>query len=195
VHPLRRSPDRLARFDDRLRALYAQGVKRGQLQRLAAEWGVGRSFVLRRAQELGVASPRRGVAPWTDRELEILAASVARGANAEAIARSLRRHGHDRTTTAVALQLKRRAVSQGSPDRWTATGLAALMGVETRVVLRWIEREQLPARRRGSRRTSAQGGDAWTIERAALRRWIRDHAILVDLRRVDRFWFIDLAFR
>ena len=69
-----------------------------------------------------------------------------------------------------------------------------MFGVDGKTVTRWIACEDLPARRRGTARTAAQGGDEWEIERRKLRAWIRDHAQLVDLRKVDRYWFIDLAF-
>lgn len=34
----------------------------------------------------------------------------------------------------------------------------------------------------------------WTIARAPFRRWVAENAHLVDIRRVDKCWFFDLAF-
>lgn len=80
------------------------------------------------------------------------------------------------------------------PDHFTAGQLAVLLGVDGKTVTRWIKVENLPGKKRGTARTEAQGGDMWWIARKNLKTWIGSHAQLIDLRKVDRFWFIDFAF-
>ncbi|KKK66329.1 hypothetical protein LCGC14_2965200 [marine sediment metagenome] len=46
--------------------------------------------------------------------------------------------------------------------------------------------------RRGTERTPVQGGDMWWIRYAEVRRFVVDNAVAVDIRKVDKFWFIDL---
>lgn len=56
-------------------------------------------------------------------------------------------------------------------------------------IVDWIERRDLPALRE-------QAGQQvrYTVERRALRGWIKLHPRYIDLRRVDQVWFLDLVF-
>lgn len=179
-------------FDQQVQALYARGLKRGDVARFADINGVPRWFVLKRAQALGLAFQRVAPTPWSRRELELLQEHAAK--TPVVIARLLRAQGYKRSPTAVTVQIKRRHIDRDDPDTWSASSLAPLLGVDSKTITKWIATLGLPAERRGTQRTAAQGGDEWVIRRASLRLWIRDHAVLIDLRKVDRFWFIDLAF-
>ena len=112
--------------------------------------------------------------------------------------RILRKAGYVRSATAVHVKRKRLKLGVAEERRaaglYSAHELAELLGVDPKTVTRWIAQEGLPARRRGTARTARQGADEWEIPITKLGPWIRDHAQLLDLRKVDRFWFIDLAF-
>lgn len=179
-------------FDRELRELYARPPQRGAASKFAEEHRVPRWFVLRRAQILGLAMQRTGYAPWSSKELVLLAENASK--SPEVISRMLREIGFSRSATAVVIQLKRRGVDRSDPDEWSAAGLAVLLGVDPKTVSGWIANAGLPAVRRGTRRSERQGGDAWVISRRALRNWIGSHPQLIDLRKVDKFWFLDLAF-
>lgn len=179
-------------MDEEIRRVYQERPQRGAILALAARLMRPRHWVLNRARVLGLAVARVKEPEWT-REEEDLLRRLAHH-RPEVIAQKFRRSGYRRTATAIAVKRKRLALDIRDPDRWTATQLAHLMGVDAKTVCRWIAREGLPAARRGTARTPAQGGDMWQIERTGLRRWIASHAQLVDLRKVDRFWFLDLAF-
>lgn len=148
-------------------------------------------WIRKRAAILGLAVPRLKPVEWSQAELDLL---EKHGHKALAnIRRILKTNGFVRTETAIGLQLKRRGIERSSMDEYSAHALAKLMGVDSKTVTRWIAVDGLPAKRRGTHRTAEQGGDAWVITRSSLRRWIASHQQLVDLRKVDRFWFLDLA--
>ncbi len=46
--------------------------------------------------------------------------------------------------------------------------------------------------RRGSKRLVQQGGDAWAIEPAELRRFVLDNLDRLDIRKVEKFAFVAL---
>lgn len=100
--------------------------------------------------------------------------------------------GFRRSETAIVVHRRRIGLSSKDPDHHTANDLAKCLGVDPSTVANWITRGWLPATKRGTERTPQQGGDQWWIHRSAVRRFIVDHAAVVDLRKVDRFWFIDL---
>jgi len=180
-------------IDDLIRRFYLLPETHiGRARRFAESIQRPAWWVKKRAAALGLAVPREKPPEWTEAELALLEANAFRGN--QALVKLLKRHGYKRTEAAVGLQLKRRHIERADPNVWTGCALARLMGVDGRTVGRWIDVEGLPAKRRGTARTKSQGGDMWLISRAPLRRWIATHQQLVDLRKVDRYWFMDLAF-
>jgi DNA-binding transcriptional regulator YdaS (Cro superfamily) len=173
--------------------LAATGDKKG-IARLAERVGRPRWWVSRRALELGLRQPTKKEPPWTDAELELLESLSHH--TLEVIRRKMAVKGFRRSTTAIAVKVKREGISLRESREisgiYSATGLARLLGVDAKTVTRWIQVEQLPAARAGTARTAVQGGDEWRIKAKDLRRWIGEHARLVDVRKVSRDWFIDL---
>ena len=175
-----------------LRRVYQTEPDRGAINTLAQRLGKPRHIVCAQAAKQGLRAPRFASSPWSSAEEAILRNHAHR--HPRTIARHLRHAGFKRSETAIAVHRKRRCLDTTDPDHYTAHALAQLMGVDGKTVTRWIEREGLPAKRRGTARSEAQGGDHWWINRRALRTWIASHAVLVDLRKVERFWFLDLVF-
>jgi hypothetical protein len=179
-----------------IRRVYAQAPTPGAIDNLAARIHRPRWWVGRQAAKMGIVQPRFRAPDWTEAEDELLERLAH--LDAEQAMRRMRKAGFARTTTAVAVRRKRLGikVSAARTDAglYTANGLAKLLGIDIHQVLRWIEREGLPARRRGTARTEVQGGDQWEIREPALRQWMKTHAQLIDLRKADvsRFWFINL---
>jgi excisionase family DNA binding protein len=112
------------------------------------------------------------------------------------IRRKMAVKGFRRSTTAIAVKVKREGInlrmSRDLAGIYSATSAAKLLGVDAKTIQRWIQAEGLPASRAGTARTAVQGGDEWRIKAKDLRRWIGEHARLVDVRKVSRDWFIDL---
>lgn len=179
-------------IDAEIRRIYLEPPRAGAISELAGRIGRPRWWIAKRAIALGLSAPRFKELPWSAAEIELLR-RLAHHIPA-VIARKFRAAGFKRTATAIVVKRKRLDLDLRDPNHYTATQLAGLMGVDAKTVTRWIKCEGLRASRRGTRRVAAQGGDMYWIARRDLRGWIARHAQLIDLRKVDRFWFLDLAF-
>lgn len=179
-------------IDADIRRVYLSTPTRGIVNELARRVMRPKWWVSRRARSMGLVVPRFKELPWSAAELKIVEDNAHKVT--AVIKRILRQRGFKRTETAIAIRVKREGFDRHDPNHYTANQLALLLGIDGKTVTRWIELEGLPATRRGTKRTESQGGDQWWIERSALRAWIGKHAQLIDLRKVERYWFIDLAF-
>jgi hypothetical protein len=152
---------------------------------IARRWGVPVWRVRRWAQELGVARTKEP--PWTREQIWLLEEHVYTW-SWRRLAKAL-----GRTVVAVKLKAKRLGLGKMSyREGWTQRHVARLLGVDDHKVARWVAQGWLDRRRRGTDRTPQQGGDAWLFAPDALRRFIVAHPAEIDLRRVDRDWFIGL---
>lgn len=178
-------------IDAEIQRVYRCEISRGAVNALCARLMMPRHAVSRRAAMLGLLVPRFNEPPWSEKEIEIL--HLHSGKTPAVIQRLLKRAGFARTETAIIVKRKRLHLSTDEPGTYSAYGLAKLMGVDGKTVTRWIEREGLRSDRRGTARKPVQGGDEHTIRDKDLLAWIRSHPQLVDLRKVDRFWFLELV--
>ncbi len=178
-------------LDAQIRSGYAAATGRRAIVEMAERLDRPAWWISRRALDLGIVAPRFRDLPWSAEEIAKLQSLAT--LTPQVIARNMRAAGYNRSATACKVKMTRLQLDREDPDQWSANALAKLMGVDSHTVKRWIEREGLPASRAGTARVAAQGGDERRIKRAALRSWIRTHAQLVDLRKVDRFWFIELV--
>ncbi len=177
-------------IDEMIRRTYHAAPSNNAVNELAARAGRPRWWVSKRAVRLGLVGPRFKQPEWNAAELEILGEHAHK--DPAVICRRLKAAGYARSETAIVVKRKRLALDIRDPNRCTATQLAALMGVDTKTVTGWIVKGWLEAKRRGTARVASQGGDMWWIKRRAVRAFIADNAAAVDLRKVDKFWFIDL---
>lgn len=182
-----------AEIDALIRAAYAQPAI-GTTARLAERIGRPRQWIHLRARQLGIALPRVQPAPWRRDEDALLEANVH--LSLRTIQKRLRAAGYERTEGAIScrihhdLKLRIREARQDN-GLHSATSFAALMGVRQQTVLHWIAREGLPARRRNE---DAGELSEWEIDLKRLRPWMAAHAQSIDLRKVDKYWFLDWAF-
>ena len=181
-----------AAIDAAIRAIFTAAPRKGAINEFAFAIMRPRWWVSKRAATLGLVMPRTKDPNWSEAEIELLNTFSHHGLST--IRRKLAARGFRRSTTAIAVKRKRLHLAIRDPQRYTANQLAGLLGVDCKTITRWIEHDGLPAGRRGTARTPQQGGDMHWIERKALRGWIASHGQLIDLRKVDRFWFIELAF-
>jgi hypothetical protein len=158
-------------------------------ERLGSQLGVPGWVAQRRAAELGITrvkEPR-----WSEEELELLVKHAWK--HPKNIAATFRRHGFQRSANAVWLMVKRRFGGPTAHRPWyTATQLASLLGIDSHLVLRWISSGQLKAERAGTERTERQGGDFHKIRSLDFRKFVAANPHVIDLRKVDALWFIDL---
>lgn len=173
--------------------VYQRAPKKNDVNRLAATINRPRYWVSARSRKLGCVSPRFRQPPWTEAEDDIIAAWAAR--SPAAIARRLKANGFARTETAIVVRLKRLGQPRGrnaDVDHYTANALAKLFGIDRKGVGIWIAKGWLKAGRRGTDRHSANGGDEFWIHRRDIRRFVIENPAAVDLRKVEKLWFIEM---
>lgn len=180
-------------IDAFIRREYPASCEKGAVAALASRLGRPRWWVSRRAVALGLVPPRRKEAPWSAAELDIVGENGHR--DPQAIGAILKRRGFARTATAIIVKLKRLGIDRADPDHMTACQLAGVMGVDAKTVTRWIDKGWLKAGRRGTDRVAAQGGDQWWIHHKDVARFIVENTAAVDLRKVEKFWFVDVLAR
>jgi hypothetical protein len=66
------------------------------------------------------------------------------------------------------------------------------MGIDAKGVTRLIKLGKIKADRRGTDRTEQQGGDAYYIQTWNIRQYVIDYIGEIDLRKVDKYWLVDI---
>ncbi len=180
----------LAHLDNQITHLYQQKTERGAVKAFCQRHGVPRHRVRLRALALGVAQSMRKEPPWSQEEIDLLEMHYFR--TAPSVSALFRRHGFSRTAGAVANKRKRLQFRLEDSEVYTARRLASVMGVNAKVITRWIEKGWLRARRKGTDRKKVQGRDMYQIPRYEIARFIRDNVAMVDICKTDKFWLVDL---
>lgn len=163
---------------------------RGALKALATKLQVPRDLLSRRLRFLGLTMPRIKELPWAPAEDELLK-RVPRHSPDKA-AEIFAAHGFKRTGTAIMVRCKRVGLSRRYSETLSANAASKILGVDGKTFTLWIGKGWIKAGRRGTRRVSQQGGDSHTIERSALRQFILDNLERIDIRKVDKFSFVEL---
>lgn len=160
---------------------------RGALGLAAKITGYPRWQVKARARALGLVRTKE--APWSEEEVAIL--ERWGWMSEEALRLKLRDRGFQRSLSGI-LNKRKRMVVQGNGDWYSACGLAGMFGVDESKVRRWIKSGMIRADRRGTQRTSRQGGDEWLVRRAAVKAFVLAYPNEYDLGKVEKWWFLDL---
>jgi DNA-directed RNA polymerase specialized sigma24 family protein len=108
------------------------------------------------------------------------------------IQRKLKTEGFHRSINGVHLKMRRLRIKKNL-DGYSANALATAFGVDSHKVTYWINRQMLKATRRGTARTESQGGDTYWITHSAVREFVLKHPDEIDLRKVEKWWFLDLV--
>lgn len=171
---------------------YQAAPSRNGITRCAHAVGRPRWWVSRRAGQLGLVAPRFKEPPWSQEELAVVSDMADHSTGN--IRKALKRRGFSRTETAIIVKLKRLRISRASndPNLFTGRSLAMVMGVGEKAVIRWIEKGWLKAKAVGQARPDRACGAHWEIRRRDVRAFVIDNVAAVDLRKVDKFWFVDL---
>lgn len=160
---------------------------RSALKSVSRELGWTRSAVCKRGSELGLARVKETA--WSRDEDSILERFGHLAPTG--IRRKLLEAGFARSVTAIQVKLNRNRI-KGNLAGYSACQLAAALGIDVRKVLRWIQQGFLKAERRGTDRTSQQGGDMWWISDRSVRRFVLRFPGEIDLARVEKIWFLNL---
>ena len=173
----------------RIRSVFRTSTGNGEVRELARSLCLPRWRVSRWALELGVRERCAKEPPWSDTELQILERWTH--LCLERIQIRLKKAGFARSLNGIILKKKRmrfRACDNG----YTANALAGCFNVDPKTITRWIEAGHLKAERRGTARQEVQGGDMWWIKEKDIRRFIIESVALIDIRKVDKFWLVDI---
>jgi hypothetical protein len=179
-----------AAIDEDIRRVYAAGATREALRRLSFLHSRPRRWITNRALSLGLSTPRFKEPRWSPAEDAILADNAHK--HPKNLAKMMVKQGFHRTPCAIKVRIKRLGFCTEDPNHYTATGLGGLMGVDIKSVTAWIAKGWLKAKRRGTERVEAQGGDQWWISRQSVRAFIVDNTAAVNVGRCDKFWLVDL---
>lgn len=174
---------------EQIRKVYRESSGNGEVKALAEKLGLPRWKVTRYAVSNGLLPRTQKEPDWSEAEIEVL----ERNAHLSPlrIRDRLRQAGFRRSEAGIVLKRKRLQLL-GNLNGQSATSLAACFGVDPSTVVRWIEKGLLKARRRGTDRGQSQGGDIYYLQDKHVRQFVIDNPNVVDLRKVDKHWFIDL---
>lgn len=167
--------------------LYVEYNSRKSIGACARRLGLPRWMVTRRGAVLGLARVKEPV--WSPEEVALL---ERWGHLTDAvIQRKLKSAGYQRSVNAIHLKLKRLRI-KGNLDGYSAYSLATAFGVDPHKITNWVRREMLRATQRGTERTERQGGDTYWITHKAVREFVLAYPDEVDVRKVEKWWFLDL---
>ena len=176
-------------IDNLIREVYRTSTGNGEVKRLSERLNMPRWVIRRRAILLGVIEARIKEKPWSEQELHMLEKNALY--TPEIIQRKLKKAGFIRSI--VAIQVKRTRMEYAKQQiKCSARAWAECFGVDVKVLTRWIDKGLLKAQRRGTKRTEAQGGDEWYIKPKDIRSFIIENIGIIDIRKVDKFWLVDI---
>ena len=179
-----------AAMDEQIRHayhLYVDHNNRKAIGSCARKLGLPKWLVTRRGGALGLARVKEPA--WGADEVALL---ERWGHLTDAvIQRKLKAAGFHRSINGIHLKLKRLRIRQNL-DGYSACSLATAFGVDSHKVTNWIRRKMLRATQRGTDRTEQQGGDTFWITQKAVRDFVLVYPDEVDLRKVEKWWFLDL---
>lgn len=173
----------------RIEKVYKRDSGNGQVAALAKALALPRWKVTKYAQQQGWLAKQPREPDWTEAETEALI-RLARY-SPPVIRRKMKARGFVRSETGIILKLKRTNARKNIAGH-SSRDVAECLGVDAHFVTRAIKLGRLKATRRGSARTEAQGGDMWYILDGAVREYVLNHLYEIDIRKVDKFWFVDL---
>lgn len=178
-------------MDRRIAALYSvKQPTNGELQDLCERIGRHRGWVADRARKMGLIKPRQAPRKWTPDEDELL--EMHAGKHEKVIAKHFRAAGYNRSATAITVRIRTKKIDHVDPDHFSARELARFFGVDSNRVTRLIASGLLKAKRRGTDRTEAQGGDHWWIARKDIREFMIRAPGEWDHRRCDQLFLVEI---
>lgn len=176
-------------IDNEIRRVYRTVTARNAVNELAERLNKPRWVISRRAFTIGATEPRIKEPVWSEQELSILEQSAHR--HTAVIQRHLKKAGYERSEMGILLKRKRMRFIQNMNGQ-SANSLAECFGVDAHCITRWIEQGLLKTNKRGTDRTPQQGGDTYYIKDIWIKEFINENIGIIDIRKVDKFWFVEI---
>jgi len=161
----------------------------GEVKKFARQHGLPRWKITRYAQRMGWIAKQKKAPVWTDREIRILKQNAHH--SPETIQRRLKRIGFRRSLASIILKRKRMRFI-ANIDGQSANSLAMCLGEDGHFVTKMIKNGLLKAKRRIQNRTPQQGGNVYIIRDKDVKDFIVNNIHMIDLRKVDKYWFVDI---
>jgi len=174
---------------EQIKYVYQTRTQTGEVKALAVKLGLPRWKISKYAQKQGWLPIIWKQPDWTEKELKILEGSARH--TPEKIQKVLKKAGYSRSVTGIFLKRRRMRYLKNLNGQ-TARSVAKCFGVDDHCVTRWIQLGYLKAIKRGTKRTARQGGDQWYIRDKWIRNFIINCIDEIDIRKVDKYWFVDL---
>ena len=168
--------------------LYIEYNNRKAISGCARNFRYPKWVINRRAGILGLTRTKEP--EWSKEEVRVV--EKWQHLTDAAIQRKLKAKGLQRSINAVRRKVQRLRIKQNR-DGYSAQSLAGAFGVNSHKVIYWINHKMLIASRRGTARSGSQGGDTYWITHADVREFVLTHPDEVDLRKVEKWWFLDLV--
>jgi hypothetical protein len=175
-------------LDAQIREAFPELRGRGAVASLADRLGVPRWWLSGRLAAMGLAQPHRKEPPWSEAELALLRRVPLH--SPDRCAAIFREHGFARSPTSIVVKSKREGLKRRYRETLSGAAVAEILGLDNKTITSWCGDGLIEATRRESQRLPQQGGAPWSIERAALRRFILDNLERIDIRKVDKFAFV-----
>ena len=186
----RKWPPITSELHDRIKGLYQSKRNRsGEVREFAARHGLPRWKVTRYAIRKGWIPKQKKEPAWSDAELRILKKHAQHCP--ETIQKYLTARGFKRSVTGIVLK-RRRMRLVANLDGQSAWSLAMCLGEDVHFVMTQIRSGRLKASVRKLHRTPQQGGNPYLIKDRDVRDFIVGNVNLIDLRKTDKYWLIDL---
>jgi hypothetical protein len=179
-----------ADIDDRIREAWPTLQGKGATNAWADEIGLPRWWLTKRATALGLTKAHKKEPPWTQTEIDLMHKVPLH--DPMRCSRIFREHGFSRSPTAITVKAKRIDLSRRYRATLSATSTAKILGIDAKTFTRMILTGEIPAEKRQTQRLPQQGGDPWSIKREDLRAYIIEHLERIDIRKVEKFAFVDL---
>jgi hypothetical protein len=168
--------------------LYKRGCS-GAVREFSESVGMPRWKISRYALEQGWTSKQPKEPNWSETELAVMERNAHHCPGV--IQRKLKAAGFQRSVVGIVLKRRRMRMLQNL-EGMSATQLALCLGEDIHFVTRNIRLGELKAQRRQTERTPQQGGDTYLIREKHIREFILNNLNTIDLRKVDKYWFVDL---
>ncbi len=186
----RLSPNKVAATAEERAAIERayRSTDRSAVVRCAKSLGRSLTWVRYRAGEWGLNRRGRSFTRWTEEETDF-AVAHAHLTRAQ-ISRMMRAKGRTRSSSAIEARLRQIGHTRDDNSRLQPPAVAALLGVTSTTVIKWIRTGLLRAELMEDR--SGQEKDFHSIGYEDIARMIVQHPTLINLAKVDPVWFIDL---
>lgn len=182
-----------ADIDDQIRAAWPNmdGKKRGAVNEFADRLKLPRWWITKRATKLGLTLPHKKEPPWTAAENALMRRVPLH--DVDRCAKIFREHGYSRSPTAIMVRAKRLDISRRFNEGFSARQAADIIGFDSKTLGTFCVSDGLKAAKRDDKRSPQQGGPRWVIKREDLRAFVLTNLERIDLRKVEKFAFVQLV--